>query len=247
MKPEKQSRLAAGLGWIRVQGGGLTLAKPARSVRSPMQSAVGIWNFMKIAEVQTTRKWILGGSIAISVLMFAVTNSSLERGIGVDKLIEWAGIFAIVVCIAGRTWCSLYIGGRKIEQFVTVGPYSVVRNPLYVFSIIGTAGAGAQHGSWVVALVLGLLVLALFYAVTLQEERLLAERYGAAFAAYKASVPRLLPNPGLWRDNPTLTIMPPKVLRTFADAMFFLLTIPLSDALEHFQQIGVLPVLFRLP
>ena len=202
---------------------------------------------MTIADVQTTRKWVLGVAISISILIFAVTNSSLQRGIAVDRLIEWAGIFAIVVCIAGRTWCSLYIGGRKIEQFVTVGPYSVVRNPLYVFSILGTAGAGAQHGSWVVALVLGLLAWVVFYVVALQEERVLAERYGKAFAAYKGSVPRFLPNPGLWRDNPTLTIMPPKVLRTFADAMFFLLSIPLSDALEHLQQIGVLPILFRLP
>ena len=41
--------------------------------------------------------------------------------------------------------------------------------------------------------------------------------------------------------------MPSKVLRTFGDAMFFLLAIPLAGALEHLQHIGVLPILFRLP
>ena len=62
-----------------------------------------------------------------------------------------------------------------------------------------------------------------------------------------ATVPRFLPNPRLWRDAPTLTIMPPKMLRTFADAMVFLLTVPLAEAFEQLQNIGVLPVLLRLP
>jgi hypothetical protein len=128
-----------------------------------------------------------------------------------------------------------------------IGPYSIVRNPLYVFSIIGAMGAGAQHGSIVVALALGVVAWLVFYVVTLQEERVMAERYGAAFAAYQASVPRFLPKPSLWQDVPVLTIMPPKVVRTFGDAMFFLLVIPLADAFEHLQSIGVLPVLFRLP
>ena len=58
---------------------------------------------------------------------------------------------------------------------------------------------------------------------------------------------RFLPNPRLWHDVPTLTIMPPKIVRTFADAMMFLLTVPLAEGLEQLQNIGVLPVLFRLP
>ena len=202
---------------------------------------------MIIAEVQTVRKRILGLAISMSVLLFAVSNSSLQNGVGIDKLIELTGIAAIIVCIVGRTWCSLYIGGRKIDHLVTLGPYSIVRNPLYFFSILGAAGAGAQHGSAVVALILGSLAWLVFHVVVLKEERVMAERYGAVFASYKAVTPRFLPDIRLWRDAQTLTVMPPKVLRTFADAMFFLLPIPLADALDHLQNIGVLPILFRLP
>ncbi len=77
-----------------------------------------------------------------------------------------------MVCILGRTWTSLYIAGRKIEQFVTEGPYSVTRNPLYFFSILGGAGrggAGAQLGSIVSGLVFGVLAWMVFYVVVLQE------------------------------------------------------------------------------
>ena len=41
-------------------------------------------------------------------------------------MIEWAGIVLIVACILGRTWASLYIGGRKIDALVMDGPYSTM-------------------------------------------------------------------------------------------------------------------------
>ena len=41
----------------------------------------------------------------------------------------------ILICILGRTWATLYIGGQKQRELVTKGPYSVVRNPLYLFTL----------------------------------------------------------------------------------------------------------------
>jgi protein-S-isoprenylcysteine O-methyltransferase Ste14 len=202
---------------------------------------------MNIADVQLVRKGVLGIAVLIGVLMFAFTNSSLGAAQTMHEMIEWGGIVLIVVCILGRTWCTLYIGGRKIDEFITRGPYSVSRNPLYFFSILGAAGAGAQLGSVLAGIVFGALAWMVFHVVVLQEERLLAIRYGAPFADYMAAVPRFLPNPRLWRDEPTLTILPPKVLRTFADAMMFLLTVPLAEGFEQLQNIGVLPILLRLP
>ena len=148
---------------------------------------------MSIARVQIVRKLILGVAILIGVLMFAVTNSTHPIGKPAREMIEWAGIAAIVVCILGRTWASLYIGGRKIEQFVTDGPYSVTRNPLYLFSIIGAAGAGAQLGSVLPALIFGLFTWIVFHFVVLQEESLLARLYGAEYEAYLRRVPRFCP------------------------------------------------------
>jgi hypothetical protein len=51
----------------------------------------------------------------------------------------------------------------------------------------------------------------------------------------------------LWHDEPTLTIRPPRVLMTFADALVFLLAVPLAEFFEHLQETGVIPVLLRLP
>jgi protein-S-isoprenylcysteine O-methyltransferase Ste14 len=117
---------------------------------------------MSIADVQIVRKIVLAAATAVGILMFAFVNSRLGATDSIHELIEWSGIVAIVVCIIGRTWTSLYIAGRKIDQLVTVGPYSIVRNPLYVFSILGAAGAGAQLGSLVAGFVSGLLAWLVF-------------------------------------------------------------------------------------
>jgi hypothetical protein len=60
-------------------------------------------------------------------------------------------------------------------------------------------------------------------------------------------VPRFWPNPARWHDVPTVTVMPPKLLRTFADAMFFLLAVPIAEMCELLQKAHLLPVLVRLP
>jgi protein-S-isoprenylcysteine O-methyltransferase Ste14 len=202
---------------------------------------------MNIATVQTIRKIVLFLAIALGVLIFAVTNSRYPSGGTIHEMIEWIGIVLIVACILGRTWASLYIGGRKIDELVTIGPYSTMRNPLYFFTFLGAAGIGAQIGSIVVALACGLIAYAVFHIVVLQEEKLLLERYGDSYKAYMARVPRFFPNPALWRDEPTLTIRPPRVLMTFADALVFLLAVPVAEGFEYLQDVGVFPVLLLLP
>jgi protein-S-isoprenylcysteine O-methyltransferase Ste14 len=202
---------------------------------------------MQINKVQTVRKAVLLGGVIAGTVLVAVTNSTYPSGEHIHEFIEWVGIVLIVTCILGRTWASFYIGGRKIEELIQSGPYSICRNPLYFFSILGAAGVGAQIGSVTVALLCAAIALLVFSVVVRQEERLLNDRYGAAFAQYRGRVPRFLPKLTLWRDEPTLTIRQPRVLRTFADALVFLLSVPVAELFEYLQELRVLPVLLHLP
>jgi protein-S-isoprenylcysteine O-methyltransferase Ste14 len=202
---------------------------------------------MSIGQVQAVRKVVIGFALVIGIFLFAVTNSRYPSGGTVHEMIEWAGIVFIVICILGRTWTSLYIGGRKIEQLVMIGPYSITRNPLYFFSVIGAAGFGAQLGSIAVAITFAVLTWLVFHVVIIQEERVLADRFGAVFADYQKAVPRFFPNVKLWHDEPTLVIRPPRVLRTFVDASVFLLSVPIAEIFEWLQDSGALPVLLVLP
>jgi protein-S-isoprenylcysteine O-methyltransferase Ste14 len=202
---------------------------------------------MKIHTVQAIRKIVLYVVVALGAFVFAVTTSIYPSGEAIHEMVEWFGIVLIVSCILGRTWSSLYIGGRKIEEFVRTGPYSVMRNPLYFFSFLGAAGVGMQVGSVILGLICATLAWLVFYVVVLQEEQVLADRYGEAYRDYLQRVPRFFPNPSLWHDEPTLTIRPPRVLMTFADALVFLLAVPLAELFERLQDTGVIPVLLRLP
>ena len=96
------------------------------------------------------------------------------------RLIEMAGLVLILVCILGRTWCTLYIGGLKKRELVTAGPYSVVRNPLYVFTLDRRGRhrrADRQRSSSPLLFAAG--TLAVFQVVARHEEAFLAATFPA--------------------------------------------------------------------
>jgi protein-S-isoprenylcysteine O-methyltransferase Ste14 len=200
-----------------------------------------------LGAVQTARKIVLLTAIILGLVLVFITDSRWPAGHPVHETIEWFGILCIMFAIIGRTWCSLYIGGRKIHTLVAEGPYSVSRNPLYVFSIIGAIGVGAQLGSIVLAVAGGLTAWLVFLLVAFREEEVLAGKFGETYRRYVERVPRFLPRWRMWHNVEVLEIRPRAVVMTFVDACVFLVAIPVSEGFEFLHGIGALPVLFRLP
>ncbi|WP_245307485.1 isoprenylcysteine carboxylmethyltransferase family protein [Mesorhizobium sp. AA23] len=91
---------------------------------------------------------------AIVLLLFA--KPFLSEGSSGHELMETAGFGFVLVCFLGRLWSILYVGGRKNDELVVSGPFSMSRNPLYFFSIIGAVGIGLMFGSVLAAAMLGL-------------------------------------------------------------------------------------------
>lgn len=200
-----------------------------------------------LSKVQRRRRHFAQGSGVLLLLVLLFTKSIWPSGAFVHESLEMLGYALILVCIAGRTWCALYIGGRKKKMLVDQGPYSVSRNPLYLFSVVGGLGVGLQAGNLVTALALGLFVFLLFSVVIAQEEIFLKDRFPGEFAAYAAIVPRWGPRLSNWHSDLELTVQPRLVLVTFRDALWFLVSIPLLEGIEILQNAGWLPVLLRLP
>lgn len=170
---------------------------------------------------------------------------------GVDgawhERVESVGFVAMILSIVGRAWCSLYIGGRKKAEIVDRGPYSITRNPLYVFSYVGAFGIGVQSGSVTIGLGFVLAAMAVFYLTVRREEAFLEREFGAVYTAYKARTPRFWPRFSLWRDEEQLTIRPSLFVTTIRDGLVFLLAIPVFEAIDAGQAATWLPVLMRLP
>jgi protein-S-isoprenylcysteine O-methyltransferase Ste14 len=196
-----------------------------------------------IAAVQRWRKLF----IAAGLFALLTWTALVKAQPWLEHPVEHLGLVAIMVCVLGRAWCSLYIGGRKKQEIVASGPYSLCRNPLYVFSFIGAFGVGAQTGSLSVGAVFAIACWLVFRVVTAREETFLASTFGAAYRAYLARTPRFLPNPRLWRDETELSVRPAFFLRTVRDGLVFLLALPVFEGLEHLQNLGWLDALVSLP
>jgi len=202
---------------------------------------------INLTSVQSIRKAVLLAFILAGIGFVLVGDSRWPSGSFLHEAIEYFGLVLIVLCICGRMLCTLYIGGRKIETLVTSGPYSVVRNPLYSLSIVGAIGAGAQLGSFTLAIATGAVAWLVFLLVVLKEEQVLLGKFGASYATYLAGVPRLFPDFSLWRDVDKVEVNPRLVRVTALDASIFLLAIPIAEGFEYLHDIGLLPTLISLP
>lgn len=193
---------------------------------------------------QRLRRAVLAGVILVvfGVMMFG--RSTLPEFY--HERLEMAGIMLIVAGIAGRLWSILYIGGRKSETVVQTGPYSVMRNPLYFFSAVAAAGAGAQLGSVAATTGFAVLCAVAFHVVILREEGFLRARLGRPFEDYCARVPRFFPDFRLFRDQEQVTFRPHVLVKSLGDGLIFFLAMPLFESVERAQDAGVLPVLFHL-
>lgn len=148
-------------------------------------------------------KWrgLVGGVALIGAAVAVIASSPLVvPSPAVRALLTAAGWCSLAVGISWRIWATLYVGGRKPtgrhEAKITVdGPYSVVRNPLYVGSLfIGVSTALLLHS---VVLFGAVIIAAVHYcwSVVPAEEDYLRRVVGAAtFDAYAACTPRWIPN-----------------------------------------------------
>lgn len=101
------------------------------------------------------------------------------------------GLASLIAGLAMRSWSAGVL--HKVLKLSTDGPYSLVRNPLYLGSFLMMAGFGLLIDDWWSAPII-LVVVGFIYAVQIRaEEKALKEIFGAQWLAYKASTPRIIP------------------------------------------------------
>lgn len=183
---------------------------------------------------------------AVALCAFAVTAAPPPHPV-INVLFDVIGTLAVFIAVAGRGWTLFYIGGRKNSELVTYGPYSMTRNPLYLFSLIGVAGVAAQTGSLVlVACCVGATYLAFDMAMR-GEEAYLARHYGSSFDDFKMSVPRLLPDLALWQECQNLPLRSANAFASLRDGFVFIAAWIAVDLVAALQSAGLLPIVWTLP
>lgn len=194
------------------------------------------------ARMRNTR--IYAFAIALLVIF---GGSAIPAESNMHETLEFIGYFLVAACALGRLYCTGFIGGLKNEQVIRSGPFSVVRNPLYVFSFIGVVGIGLQSGMITVFTLLVGGFLFYYPRVVKREEEFLRHKFGTDYDDYCATTPRWLPNFKLWREPEEITLRPKFLRNAFMDSMVFFLPLPLFELLEQLHEAGYIEFLKHIP
>ena len=133
------------------------------------------------------------GYLVTPPFIFAFFCFSLETEM--DYLIWSIGISLVFVGMILRIWAQQHLRYRlNVKKcLTTTGPYSFIRNPVYVGNILMCLGAIiTSELLWLVPIAL-LYWFSIYSLVVHYEERHLLEKYGEPYRRYVAGVPRWLP------------------------------------------------------
>lgn len=180
----------------------------------------------------------------IGLLIFTISPGSPANIL----VMEIGGMLLISAAVLGRIWCALYIAGRKNVELCRDGPYSVCRNPLYVFSFFGAVGFTLVARSEPLALALILVFTVYHHFVIRAEEARLREIFGVEYDDYCAVVPRVWPRLKLHWSRSSLVIDPRVVGKAILAAAWFLIALCGYEVIEHYRgaslEAGRIPTIF---
>ncbi len=186
--------------------------------------------------------------LIILVLLIAfLTKALVGYETVLHEAIEFIGYFLIAVCALGRLYSSAFLGGYKNNALITHGAFSIVRNPLYFFSLLGMTGVAFISGHIIVMIALPLIFLVMYHFLISREEAFLREAFGKKYETYVKSTPRLIPNFKLYHAPEKVEIVPKFLSKAFFDSLWWFSAFPIYEVAEILQEKGIIEPLFMLP
>ncbi|MCZ6689172.1 MAG: isoprenylcysteine carboxylmethyltransferase family protein [Planctomycetota bacterium] len=118
-----------------------------------------------------------------------------------DEVYLLAGVGVAAVGEALRIWALRHAGPKtrshrkiRVDDLVVTGPYSLIRNPLYIGNFVISVGVCIASGQPLLIFPL-VVVFGIQYSLIIRaEEEFLEQAIGEAYRKYRESVPRLIPH-----------------------------------------------------
>lgn len=184
--------------------------------------------------------------VALFVLIFFSSSQWEEKAYFVTATLFFIGVLLVAIASLGRLWCSVYIAGYKTDHLITQGPYSMSRNPLYFFSLLGALGVGFATETLLIPLLIFIAFVMYYPSVIRSEEEGMMKLHKDAFAVYMQKVPSFFPKLSLLNE-PEEYIVRPKVLkRHIFDALWFIWIIGILEVIEALHELHIIPVIFKI-
>lgn len=146
----------------------------------------------------------IAGATAIA---FLTRDPGPFAGVPADRGWIWLAVavacFGALIRIITSGFAALGTSGRVKEapeaaELNTTGPYSLVRNPLYVGRIVNYTGLAMLSGSLAYSLAVFVLSVLIYIRISQYEAAFLRGKFGAAFEKWAAETPLLLPRLTGW-------------------------------------------------
>ncbi len=184
-------------------------------------------------------------ALLLAVLLIANTAWDITYP-SIAALFFTGGVILVGIASMGRLWCSLYIAGYKNGTLVTVGPYSMCRNPLYFFSLLGMLGVGLATETLIIPFII-LLAFAVYYpGVIKNEETILEKLHGESFKAYRSKVPCFFPKISGLIEPQEYIVKPIIFKKHLFSALWFIWLIGIAELIEDLHELEILPTIFRI-
>src|SRR4026208_1933992 len=140
---------------------------------------------------------LLFGWLALNVRVYDTKlGVSLPQWVSIVGMVSMAvGSVLILLCVVvfvirGKGTPAVFDPPR---EFVAVGPYAYVRNPMYIGGFILLAGFGLYHLSLSILLLAVILIVVFHFFVLMVEEPNLERLFGKSSLDYKKKINRWLP------------------------------------------------------
>jgi len=101
------------------------------------------------------------------------------------------GEFLLLTGLLIRAWAAGTL--KKSQSLIRVGPYALLRNPLYLGSLLMMCGFCTLVSDWMAMWLAVVPIVALYWVQVRHEERMLAKWFPDDWADYAATTPRLIP------------------------------------------------------
>ena len=184
------------------------------------------------------RLFFIRGTYIYTIIAISTLIAWCSRDVGpfstalADCLWFWVSLgvasAGALVRVITSGFAALGTSGRakvaaEASELNTTGPYSLVRNPLYVGRILNFTGLAMLSGSWVFGALVFLLAILVYERISVYEEEFLRGKFGPAHADWATSVPALLPRLTGW-VNPKYPFWWKRMIWREQNKLFLLVT-----------------------
>jgi len=181
------------------------------------------------------------------VVLICVSSSVWEnKAPFVTTALFFSGAVLVGIASLGRLWCSVYIAGYKTDHLVTQGPYSMCRNPLYFFSLLGAVGIGFASENFLIPVLILIGFVAYYPIIIKSEEAELTKLHKDEFEMYLKKVPRFFPKISFLAEPEEYIVKPVIFKRHIFSALWFIWFVGILELIEELHELKVLPTIFNI-